>query len=473
MERLSALERVPPQNIEAEQSTLGSMMIDRAAIEKAAEILRDADFYRPSHGVIFDAMCALNERDEPVDLITLQEELRSRGRLEEVGGTEYLMALLSQVPSASRVEHYAKIVEEKAILRRLLSASAEIAGMAQEEAEDVDDITDKAEQLIFQVSQRRLGQYFTPIAPVVMEAWDRLTTQWEQGSIISGLDTGFHDLDLMTSGLQSGDLVIIAGRPSMGKTALALDIAGHVAIRKNLPIALFSIEMSKEQLALRLISSHAQVESQRLRAGFLQDSEVDEVSKATNKLFQAPVFIDDSTDATPVGMRAKCRRLKAEQGGLGLVVVDYLQLVRWHRRIENRVQEISEIARALKGLARELHVPVIAVSQLSRLVERRDDKRPVLSDLRESGSIEAEADLVVLIYRQEYYKRKEAVDAEETVGLDPATGKPRRRELGTSEEPERAEIIIAKQRNGPTGTIMLGFQTHYAHFVELERYRTE
>lgn len=445
-------------------------MLDRTAIEKAAEILRDADFYRPTHGIIFDAMCALNERDEPVDLITLQEELRTRNRLEEVGGTEYLMAILSQVPSASRVEHYAKIVEEKSILRRLLSASSEIAAMAHEEADDLDGITDRAEQLIFQVSQRRLGQYFTPIAPIVNEAWNKLETQWGSGSIISGLETGFRDLDLMTSGLQNGDLIIVAARPSMGKTALALDIASHVTIKQRLPVALFSIEMSKEQLALRLLSTHARVESQRLRSGFLHDDEIGKISEATNELFQAPMFIDDSTDITPMGMRAKCRRLKAEQGGLALVVVDYLQLLKWHRRIDNRVQEISEIARALKSLARELKVPVIAISQLSRLVERRDDKRPILSDLRESGSIEAEADLVTLLFRPKYYERKEAVDAEESAGIDPTTGKVKKREDGYAET-EEAEVIIAKQRNGPTGTIKMGFMGHYAHFVDIERFR--
>jgi replicative DNA helicase len=471
MERLSTLERIPPQNIEAEQSTLGSMLIERTAVEKAAEILKDVDFYRPSHGIIFDSICSLAERDEPVDLITLQEELRTRGRLEEVGGTEYLMALLSQVPSASRIEYYAKIVEEKSILRKLLSASSEINGLVYSEPDDVEGITDKAEQLIFQVSQRRLGQYFTPISPVVMEAWERLASQWEEGKIISGLDTGFRDLDLMTSGLQNGDLVFVAARPSMGKTSLALDIASHVALKKKLPVALFSVEMSKEQLALRMLSSHARVESQRLRAGKLDEEEISNVAEATNRLYQAPIFIDDSTDITPMVMRAKCRRLKAEHGGLALVVVDYLQLLKWHRNIENRVQEISEIARALKSLARELKVPVMALSQLSRRVEQRDDKRPILSDLRESGSIEAEADLVVMLFRPKYYERKERIDPEDAVGIDSETGKPKKREAGV-ENSEEAEIIIAKQRNGPTGTILLSFLSHYAHFVDTERYRT-
>lgn len=472
MERLTSLERLPPQNIEAEQSTLGSMMLDRAAIEKAADILKEMDFYRPSHGTIFDAMCALNERNQPVDLITLQEELRGRGKLEEVGGTEYLMALISQVPSASRVEHYARIVEEKSILRRLLAAASEMSGMAYDGDQDVAAITDKAEQLIFQVAQRRLGQYFSPIAPVVMDAWDRLNAQWENGSSISGQRTGYNDLDKMTSGLQGGDLVIIAARPSMGKTSFALDIASHVAVREKQPVALFSIEMSKEQLALRLLSSYAQVESNRLRSGFLHEDDVDKIARAANELFQAPMFIDDSTDITPMGMRAKCRRLKAEQGGLSLVVVDYLQLLKWHRNIDNRVQEISEIARALKSLARELKVPVIALSQLSRRVEQRDPKRPMLSDLRESGSIEAEADVVMLLYRPKYYEDKERVDPDKLAGIDSKTGKATVREFGI-EDTEEAEIIIAKQRNGPTGTLMMGFQSHFAHFVDLERYRDE
>lgn len=472
MEHISTLDRVPPHSIEAEQSTLGSMMLDRAAIEKVGDMLKPSDFYRPAHGEIFDAICSLAARDEPVDLITLQEELRSRGRLEEVGGTEYLMALLSVVPSAARVEHYARIVDEKAVLRRLLSACSEISAMAYAESEDVDEITDKSEQLIFQVSQRRLGQYFTPIAPLVAQSWEKLAAQFERGELISGLETGFRDFDLMTSGLQNGDLVIIAARPSMGKTSLALDIASHVAIKKQLPVAIFSIEMSKEQLAYRLLSSHARIESQRLRSGFLADEEIDSISMATNMLYQAPMFIDDSTDITPMAMRAKCRRLKAEQKGLGLVIVDYLQLISWHRNVENRVQEISQIARALKSLARELNVPLIAVSQLSRRVEQRDDKRPILSDLRESGSIEAEADLVVLLYRPKYYQRKETVDAEETVGIDPETGRPKKREIGLAET-EEAELIIAKQRNGPTGTIKLGFMNHYAHFVDIEKHREE
>jgi replicative DNA helicase len=258
----------------------------------------------------------------------------------------------------------------------------------------------------------------------------------------------------------------------MGKTSFALDIASHISTKKKQPVAVFSIEMSKEQLALRLLSTHAKVEAQRLRAGFLSDDEIDKISAATNELFNSPLYIDDSTDITPMGMRAKCRRLKAEQGGLSLVVVDYLQLMKWLRNIDNRVQEISEIARALKSLARELKVPVIALSQLSRRVEQRDDKRPILSDLRESGSIEAEADIVTLLFRPAYYERKAMVNAEETVGLDPETGKPKKREIGY-DDIEEAEVIIAKQRNGPTGTIRMGFLSHYAHFVDTERYRDE
>lgn len=472
MERLSSMERLPPQNIEAEQSTLGSMMLDRTAIEKASEILKEHDFYRPSHGTIFDAICALSERDEPVDLITLQEELRTRGRLEEVGGTEYLMSMLSQVPSASRVEHYAKIVEEKSILRKLLSASSEISGMVYSEPDDISGITDRAEQLIFQVAQKKLGQFFSPMAPVISAEWDKLEARWEAGEMVSGLHTGFRSLDLMTSGLQNGDLIIIAARPSMGKTAFAMDIAGHAALKEKKPVAVFSIEMSKEQLALRLLSSFSKVESQRLRSGLLHDDDFVRLAETTNQLYQAPLFIDDSTDITPMGMRAKCRRLKAEHGDLGLVVVDYLQLLKWHRNIDNRTQEISEIARALKSLARELKVPVIALSQLSRRVEQRDDKRPMLSDLRESGSIEAEADVVTLLFRPKYYEQKAQVNAERIAGIDPGTGKALKKEAGV-EDIEKAEIIIAKQRNGPTGTILLGFMGHYAHFTETEIFRDD
>ena len=455
-ERVPGLDRVPPQNIEAEQSTLGSMMLDRAAIEKAGEILRTEDFYRTAHQEIYDALWSLAERDEAIDLITVQEELRTRGRLEAVGGTEYLMALLDSVPTAANVEYYSRIVEEKSILRRLIEAATEIAGEAYGQVDDIDALTDQAEQAIFSISQRRIGRYFTSVGSLVTEAWESLERRYQEGRVISGLETGFERLDYMTSGLQPSDLVIIAGRPSMGKTALALNIAANAAVRPKQTVAVFSIEMSSEQLAVRLLCSQASVDAHRLRTGRIREEEWKRIAEASEKLWQAPIYVDDSTDITPMAMRAKCRRLRAEHG-LGLVIVDYLQLVRWHRHIENRVQEISEIARSLKGLAREMKVPVVALSQLSRAVERREDRRPMLSDLRESGSIEAEADLVAMLFRESYYKQKEVGEGGAVAGEED-TG---------DEQPEKTEVIIAKQRNGPTGTIRLGFQPRFASFVNL------
>lgn len=467
MERISTLiDRIPPQNLEAEQSTLGSMMVDRQAIEKAAEILSPEDFYRDAHQMIYDALWSLAERDEPVDLITLQEELRSRGKLEAVGGTEYLMSLIDSVPTAANVEFYARIVEEKSILRRLIAAAAEIAQMAHGEVEDIDTVTDKAEQMIFQVSQRRIGQDFAPLWPLLTDSWDAIDKRYKEQTITSGIPTGFADLDAITSGLQPSDFIIIAARPSVGKTALALNIAVNAALKTKQPVALFSIEMSKEQLVLRMLCSRGRLDSHRLRTGRMDQEHWTRLTHATNALSEAPIYIDDSTDITPMAMRAKCRRLKAKEG-LALVVVDYLQLVRWHRLVENRVQEISEIARALKGLARELKVPVLACAQLSRMPERREDKRPVLSDLRESGSIEAEADVVGLLYRQSYYDHQKIEDSR-TLEDDGSRGPG----MGV-EEAEETEVIIAKHRNGPTGTIRLGFLKRYACFADWETQRKE
>ncbi|MGC8863051.1 MAG: replicative DNA helicase [Armatimonadota bacterium] len=461
MERAAAVAgRVPPQNIDAEQSTLGSMMIDRTALEKGLEILRAEDFYRPAHQEIFDCYAALAERDEPCDLITLQEELRRRGKLEDCGGTEYLMALVDAVPTAANIEHYARIVEQKSILRRLIAAGTEIIAMAQNEEEDVEAITDRAERLIFQVAQRRLGEYFRPITPLVMQTWEWIDRRYHDKGEASGVPTGFVKLDHMTSGLQPSDLIIVAGRPSMGKTALALDIAVHAAVSRKLTVAIFSIEMSAEQLVTRMLCAQARANAHRLRTGYFQDEEWDRLAKAANLLWEAPIYIDDTTDITTLAMRAKCRRLQAEHG-LGLVVVDYLQLVRSQKNLENRQQEISEIARGLKALARELKVPVIAVSQLSRAPEKREDRRPMLSDLRESGSIEAEADLVALLYNPEYYVRKEVEDTEAVRGKEGAEYDPEKRHV------EPTEVIIAKHRNGPTGTVKLGFVRDFASFENL------
>lgn len=460
MERIaSTIDKIPPQNIEAEQSTLGSMMLERTALEKAMEILKAEDFYRPAHQEVFDALISLMERDEPADLITLQEELRKRGKLEDIGGTEYLMALVDSVPTAANIEYYSHIVEKKSILRKLISAGTQIIGMAQNEDEDVEAIADQAERLIFSVAQRRMGEYFQPITPLVMQAWEWIEKRYHDKGESSGVPTGFTKLDHMTSGLQKSDFIIIAARPSMGKTALALDMALNAA-QKNHTVAIFSIEMSAEQLVQRMICSRARANAHRLRTGYFQDSEWERIAKASSSLWDSPIYIDDTTDMTAMAMRAKCRRLKAEHG-LGLIVVDYLQLMRSHRNIDNRVQEISEIARGLKSLAREMRCPVIALSQLSRAVEKREDKRPMLSDLRESGSIEAEADLVMMLYRPEYYTIKEVEDSASVDGSDGSIDDPDARHVETT------EIIIAKHRNGPVGSVKVGFVREFASFENL------
>ena len=456
----AAVDKIPPQNLEAEMSALGSMMIERSALEKGLEILRPEDFYRPAHQEVFDALSSLSERDEPVDLITVQEALRKRGKLDECGGTEYLMALVDSVPTAANLEHYAKIVEQKSILRKLISAGTAIIGLAQNEDEQIDSVTDRAEQLVFGVAHRRIGEYFRPITPLVMQTWEWIDKRYHDKGETSGIATGFTKLDHMTSGLQPSDLVIIAGRPSMGKTALALDIAVNAACKAKETVAIFSIEMSAEQLVQRMVCAAARANAHRLRTGYFQDEEWNRLAKASSDLWDAPIYIDDTTDITALGMRAKCRRLKAEHG-LGLVVVDYLQLMRSRKDMDNRQQEISEIVRSLKGLARELKVPVVAMSQLSRAPERREDRRPMLSDLRESGSIEAEADLVALLFRPDYYVVKEVDDTESVRGKDGVGFDPEERNIETT------EIIIAKHRNGPTGTVKLGFVREFAAFENL------
>ena len=465
MEIGSLLDKVPPQNLEAEQSTLGSMMIDKGALEKGVDVLNPEDFYRDAHQIIFDSLVSLAERNEPVDIVTTQEELRTRKRLEEVGGTEYLMALIDSVPTAANIEYYARIVEEKAILRRLIDACTQIMSLSHGSVEDVDALVDRCERMIFQVSQKRMGQYFTQLDVLAHQAFEKIEVQYREKLAVSGLATGFRDLDNITSGLQPSDLVIVAARPSMGKTAMCLDIARHVAIHQKKPVAIFSLEMAKEQLALRLICSESRVDSHRLRTGYVQDKEWPLLAEGVGRLYAAPIYVDDSTEVSPLQMRGKCRRLKAEQG-LSLVIVDYLQLIQSHRRAENRNQEISEIARSLKGLARELEVPVIALSQLSRAVEQRQDRRPILSDLRESGSIEAEADVVVFLYREAYYKRREIIlDEDGSIDLRAAQD--------AANADNTAEIIIGKQRNGPTGTVRLAFLQKFACFENLEQHRTE
>jgi len=373
---------VPPHSIEAEQSTLGAMLIERSAVEKVFEILDKEDFYRENHQILFDVITFLTERDEPIDLVTVPNELKNRDQLDAIGGMAYLASLFDTVPTAANAEYYAKIVEEKATLRRLISASLEIIGSARGEVEDVGEVLDEAERSIFSVSQQRATAYFSPLRTLLLSVYDKAEELSEMKSKISGLSTGIHDFDMITSGLQSTDLIIVAARPSMGKTSLCLSIAEHVALKEKKPVAIFSLEMSKEQLALRMLCSQAQVNSHKLRTGHMNEDEWGKLAGVVQNMYESPIFIDDATETSALTMRSKCRRLMAEHG-LGLIIVDYLQLMRSHRRTENRVQEIGEIARGLKSLGRELKVPVIALSQLSRAVESRENKRPMLSDLRE------------------------------------------------------------------------------------------
>lgn len=467
IERLVPFDKIPPQNLEMEQAVLGAMLIERIAIEKAAEILRPEDFYRDAHRVIFEAILNLVQRDEPVDLFTVQEQLQRQELLENVGGAPYLIQLTNAVPAAANAEYYATIVEEKAILRRLLGAANEIQSLAYGEYDDIGDVVDKAERTVFGVAQRRMGSYFTAMRPLVSAVFEQIEYRSENKEATTGLPTPFIDFNFMTAGLQPSDLVIVAARPSMGKTSLVMGIGQHAAIKHKAPVAVFSLEMSKEQLCIRMICSEARVDAHRLRTGYLQDDDWRRVGETCGVLSDAPMFIDDSPDCSALEMRAKCRRLMAEHG-LGLVIVDYLQLMRGHKKTDNRTQEIAEIARALKSLARELKVPVIALSQLSRAVEQRPDKRPMLSDLRESGSIEAEADVVVFIYRDAYYKMKESVNAEAEEADREA-----RKQRG-EEKIEEAELIIAKQRNGPTGKVSVAFHPQYARFDNLAKeFRTQ
>ncbi len=458
---LTPFDRIPPQNLEAEQAVLGSMLIERPAVEKAAEILKPEDFYRDAHRYIFEAMLTLAERDEPIDLITLPDELKNKGVYEVVGERPYLLNLMEAPATAANVEYYARLVEEKSILRRLLDAGTQIQGLAHSEYDTIDDVVDKAERIVFSVGQRRMGQFFHHLRPLLDAELDRLEKRYENKGMATGRLTPFDDLNYMTSGLQPSDLVIVAARPSMGKTAFSVQLAQFIAMKENLPAAIFSLEMAKEQLVTRMICSEGKVDSHRLRNGMLLDDDWRSVGEAISRLAEAPIYIDDTPEVSIMEMRAKCRRLQAEHG-LGIILIDYLQLMRSHKRTENRNQELSEIARACKGMARELKVPVIALSQLSRAVESRPDKRPMLSDLRESGAIEAEADVVMFLFREAYYKMKEAISADDEEQQE-------QRQAEGRERIEEAEIIIAKQRNGPTGRVIVGFMQQYARFENLDR----
>ncbi|MGV3719943.1 MAG: replicative DNA helicase [Actinomycetota bacterium] len=455
---MSLPDRLPPQSIDAEQAALGAALISRNAVERVLEILEREDFYLEAHRKIFDVVTHLAARDNPVDTLTVPEELKKREQLDAVGGIAYILTLAESVPTAAHVEYYARIVSEKSTLRKLIGAAGEITAMAHEQDQEVSDVVDSAERLVFAVAQRRVNQGFASIRPVLLDAMERLETVRANDSRLTGVPTGFSVLDQMTAGFQAGDLIIVAGRPSMGKTSLCLAFATNVAELGKTPVAVFSLEMSKEQLAHRMICAEGKVDGMRLRTGFLRthgdedESDWTRLGRAVGRLGEMPIFIDDASDISVLEMRAKCRRLKSEHG-LGMIVIDYLQLISGHGKNENRNQEISVIARSLKGMARELGVPVIALSQLSRNVERREDKRPMLSDLRESGSIEAEADIVMMLYRSRYYNRDDGD--------------------GTAEPPpgqewlEESEVIVAKHRNGPVGTVRLGFLRRYARFEDL------
>lgn len=446
------LERVPPQNLEAEQATLGAMLMEREAIARVVDLLEPEDFYSPQHQVLYRAIVDLFNDGEPVDLVTVQARLQNRGQLEAVGGLNYLLALQEAAPTAAAVNYYARIVREKATLRQLIVAGGRIRDLAQTAGdEDVETIVDRCEQEIFAVGERTITPAFTPLRDLLGETYDRIDEMQEEHRPGTGLLSGFTDLDSLTSGFQNSDLIVLAARPSMGKTALALNIAVNIARDQGKTVAVFSLEMAKEQLALRILCSEANVNQHNVRQGYVDRGEMDRIAAAASALYKAPIYFDDTPSMNVLQMRGKARRLRAEHG-LDCIIVDYLQLVSGFGRFENRNQEISQVARSLKALARELKVPVIACSQLSRAVEARGaPRRPLLSDLRESGSIEQEADLVLFLYRPSYYGPQEL------------------RAAGYLDTDRHiAEVIVAKHRNGPTGTARLAWLDEYVRFDNLE-----
>ncbi|MEE8410836.1 MAG: replicative DNA helicase [Myxococcota bacterium] len=435
--------RVPPQDTDAERSVLGAMLLDRQAMLEAIEVLDQDDFYRPAHAKIFEAITNLFERNEPVDEVTVAAELKTLGHLESVGGRAGLSLITESVPTAANAVHYSRIVRSRALTRRLISASTMIATSGYEASADIEMLLDDAEAKIFEITRDREHKGFVPIKEVVKDAFKRIEKLYERKESITGIGTGFVDLDRITSGLQPSDLIIVAGRPSMGKTALALNIAQNAAIRHQQPVAVFSLEMSKDQLVTRMLCSEGRIDGHRLRGGFLKESDWPRLARAAGSLAEAPIYIDDTGALSILEMRAKARRLQAEKG-LALIIVDYLQLMRGRAGSDGREREISEISRGLKALAKELAVPVMALSQLNRALEQRTDKRPMLSDLRESGAIEQDADVICFVYRDEYYNPE-------------------------SEDKGLTELIIGKQRNGPTGTVMLKFFSEFVRFENLAR----
>ena len=436
-----ALRKVPPQSLEAEESVLGGILLDPHALDRVIEVMGPDDFYRETNRKIFLAMLALTERSEPIDLITLTDALKARDELQEIGGATYLAELSDKVPSAANIAFYARIVKEKAVLRSLINVSGEIVSRAYTGQEDIEHFLDEAERLIFDVSEQRIRPAFAKVGDMIMDTIKTIEQLYERKELVTGVPTGFPDLDQKTAGFQPADLVIIAARPSMGKTAFVLNIAQYVAMQAKTAVGIFSLEMAKEQLVMRMLCAEARVDNAKVRAGYLAERDFPRLAMAAGRLAEAPIYIDDTPGQNVLELRAKARRLKRE-ANLGLVIIDYLQLMRGLTAQENRTQELAEISRSLKALAKELGIPVVALSQLNRQVELRADKRPVMSDIRESGSIEQDADVIMFIYRDEVYHAE-------------------------SEEEGTAEIIIGKQRNGPTGMVRLAWRSEYTRFDNL------
>jgi len=444
---LSALDRIPPQNLDAEQAVLGSLMVDRELMPVLSEIVAKSDFYAPHHGTLYEVLLHLYERGEPIDKVSVAEELRRRKLLDDVGGVEFLSQLLNAVPTTASSEYYARLVAEKAVLRSLITAGARITSMGFEPSEDVEETLDRCEQMIFEIGRRHTGG-FTLVKDLLKPTFEQIDKLYHQKGNVTGVPSGFRGLDRITAGFQAGELIIVAARPSMGKTALCLNIAMNAAKEAGKTVAIFSLEMSNEQLVQRLVSSEAKIDAHRLRTGKLHDEDWQKITGAMGTLAELPVFIDDSAALRVSEVRSRSRRLRSK-GGLDLIIVDYLQLLNPSNPKASRVEVVDEFCRGLKTLAKELKIPVMALAQLNRSPETRNDKRPMLSDLRESGGIEQEADVVAFIYRDEYYNPP------------------------TPENENIAEIVIAKQRNGPTGTVMLRFDKKFTSFTDLDLEHSE
>ena len=443
-----AVDRIPPQNLDAEQAVLGALMVDRELMAAVGEIVQTSDFYAPHHATIYETLQALYERGEPIDKVSVAEELRRKKVLDEVGGLDLLTQLLEAVPTTASAEYYAKIVAEKAVLRSLITAGSRISVMGFEPTDDVEQTLDRCEQMIFDIGRRQTAG-FTLVRDLLKPTFEQIDKLYHQSGNITGIPSGFAALDHYTAGWQQGELIVIGARPSMGKTALALGFAAHAARVAGKTVAVFSLEMSDQQIVQRLLSADAKIDAQKLRTGNMQDEDWGKITQAMGRLAEMPIFVDDAPALSTSEVRSRSRRLKS-RSGLDLIIVDYLQLMRsTNPRVMSRVEIIDEICRGLKALAKELRVPVIALAQLNRSLEVRTDKRPMLSDLRESGGIEQEADVVAFIYRDEYYNP------------------------GATDQENVAEIIISKQRNGPTGTVKLRFDKKFTSFADIELERTE